>query len=134
MRIAGALLMLAGLGGCYWQTSESLYAPCSAAGSSDWQARVVDMPRPRLVVSGQVTVPTGGYRVTLEPGPVQRLVPPVQQVILRTDPPSASATQALVTHAVQASFELEEGVERVTVRCGDGIIATIPTIARETAD
>jgi hypothetical protein len=134
MRIAGALLVLAGLGGCYWQVPESLYTPCSAIGSRDWQARIVDTPRPRLVVSGQVAVPTGGYRVALQRGPVQRLAPPVQQVVLRTTPPKGSATQAVVTHAVQGTFEPDEGVERVEVRCGDGIVALIPTIEREAAD
>ena len=86
------------------------------------------------MVSGRVSVPTGGYRVALEPGPVQRLEPPVQQVILRTTPPAEGATQAIVTHDVQGVFERVEGVERVAVRCGDGIVALIPTIEREPAD
>jgi hypothetical protein len=31
-------------------------------------------------------------------------------------------------------FEPEDGVERVAIRCGDGIVALIPTIEREAAD
>lgn len=128
------LSLLAGLGGCHDPIRDPVYTRCSAIATSDWQARIVDLPKPGLVVSGRVTLPTGGYRVTLEAGPVQRLAPPVQQVIVRTARVRGGATQAVVTHDVRQTFELEEGVERVVVRCGDGIVALIPTIEREAAD
>jgi hypothetical protein len=133
MRIAGALLVLAGLGGCHEPVRDPFYSRCSAIGSSGWRARLVEGERPRLVVDGAVTVPTGGYRVALEPGPVQALAPPVQQVILRTRPRSGAATQALTSYAVRVALKPEEGVERVAVRCGDGIIALIDSIEREPA-
>jgi hypothetical protein len=137
-----ALALLAGLGGCYKPVPDPYYTPCDAIASSDWEARLVDLPRadrpertqPRLVVRGRVTVPTGGYRVTLEPGPVQRLDPPVQQVILRTAAPPGGATQAATAHAVQAVLAPERGVERVAIRCGDGTLALIPEIGREAND
>jgi hypothetical protein len=42
-----------------------------------------------LVVSGTVVVPTGGFVLSIAPGSLMRLEPPVQQVILRTTPPRA---------------------------------------------
>jgi hypothetical protein len=125
--------LLAGLGGCHDPVRDPIYTRCSAIATGDWKARIVEGPRPgesrpRLAVSGRVTTPTGRYRVELEAGPVERLEPPVQQVILRTTPARRGTIEAAVTHDVQASFELEEGVERVTIRCGDGILALIPKI------
>ena len=135
------LALLAGLGGCHDPVRNPIYTRCSAIATSDWHARIVDLPRdgkagesePRLVVSGRVTLPTGGYRVALVAGPVQRLEPPVRQVILRTTPVRGGATQAVVTHDVQGVFEHEPGVERVSVRCGDGIVGLIQTIEPEAA-
>jgi hypothetical protein len=124
------LALLAGLGGCHDPVRDPIYTRCSAIATGDWHARIVDLRSgPRLVVGGRVTMPTGGYRVELESGPVQRLEPPVQQVILRTTRVGGGATQAVVTHDVQGVFEHEEGVQRVAVRCGDGTVALIPTIA-----
>jgi hypothetical protein len=133
------LALLAGLGGCHDPVRDPIYTRCSAIATSDWQARIVEgarpgESRPRLIVSGRVTTPTGRYRVELEAGPVERLEPPVQQVILRTTPARQGIIDAAVTHDVQASFGIEEGVERVTIRCGDGILALIPTIERGEAD
>jgi hypothetical protein len=129
-----ALALLAGLGGCHDPVRNPIYTRCSAIATGDWQARIVGTSRPRLVVSGRVTMPTGGYRVALIAGPVQQLEPPVQQVILRTTRVRGGATQAVVAHDVQGVFEHEPGVERVSVRCGDGIVGLIPTIEREAAD
>lgn len=136
MRIAAAALsLLAGLAGCHDPIRDPVYTRCSAIATSDWQARIVDLRSgPRLVVDGRVTLPTGGYRVELESGPVQRLEPPVQQVILRTTRLRGGATQAVVTHEVQGVFAHEEGVERVAVRCGDGTVALIATIGAGAVD
>ncbi|HEY0111955.1 MAG TPA: hypothetical protein VGB59_02255 [Allosphingosinicella sp.] len=110
---------------------EPVFSPCRAIASSDWQARIEPRsaegkpPLPWLVVTGKVTVPSGGYTVGLDLGPVIQMEPPVQQVLVRTDPPAEGATQATVTHDVEAVFPAPAGAARVAIRCGDGILAEV---------
>jgi hypothetical protein len=122
------------LGGCFVAVPETVYSPCHASGSAGWRASVETwktshghpLTRRNLVVTGTVTVPTGGYSVRIEPGPVQKIRPRTQQIMVRTTPPQGGATQALVTHNVSGSFKLPKRVERLAIRCGDGILATVP--------
>lgn len=83
---------------------------------------------PRLIVSGQVTVPTGGYRLSLRMGQVAESYPVQVTVYLDATPPSGMATQALVTHDVRGSWPSEERVGSVTVRCGSRVLARIDNI------
>lgn len=107
---------------------------CPILSSADWAAWVNAMPgpdaRPKLIVTGRVTVPTGGYRVTLEQGPLQEIHPPVQQMILRARPPSGGATQALVTHEVRAELPALDRYGSVTIRCGSATLAGITDVQR----
>jgi hypothetical protein len=111
---------------------DPVYSACHAIGSSDWRAWVKPhspaRERPTLVVTGKVTVPTGGYSVSLERGPVQRLDRPVQQILLRTDPPEGIATQAVTLHEVRGEFSAPTGSGPVTIRCGDGTLAIISKV------
>jgi hypothetical protein len=125
-----ALIVAASLGAstaCYVPVPDPVYTPCRIAGSSDWRAEIDESEgqEPRLLVSGKVTVPTGGYALALERGYVQELDPPRQQVMLRTDAPADAATQAEVTEAVSGSFPVAKDLGGVTVRCGDKILAVI---------
>lgn len=81
-----------------------------------------------LIVSGKVQVPTGGYDLAIQPGPLVRLEPPVQQVILRTTPPEGMATQAITEQQVTGSVPFDKRARSVSIRCGDGTIASIPVI------
>ena len=105
---------------------------CPVTESSGWQAHVDAMPgpnsNPRLIVSGQVTVPTGGYRLSLRMGQVAESYPVQVTVYLDATPPSGMATQALVTHNVRGSWPSEERVGSVTVRCGSRVLARIDNI------
>jgi hypothetical protein len=107
---------------------------CPIIGSSDWAAWVKVMPGPNaratLIVTGQVMAPTGGYRVTLQGGPLQEIHPPVQQMILRAQPPSGRATQAVVTHDVRAELPALDGYGSITIRCGNSTLATIAKAER----
>jgi hypothetical protein len=115
---------------------DPLYSPCKAMATRDWSAHVV-AGRPAavvfpeealLVVSGTVQVPTGGYDISIAPGSLVRLEPPVQQVILRTIAPDGMATQAITEQRVTGSVPYDKRAKSVSIRCGDGTIAAIPVI------
>ena len=136
VRLAAAALALALASGCHVEVPEPVYSPCAALASGDWSARIVEGPHPErrdrtvpmLAVSGTVTVPAAGYALSIEPGPLLDLKPPVQQVILRTDAPEDMAAQVLTEERVSGRMRYRTAVKAVSVRCGDGIIAEIDTI------
>ena len=123
--IIGAILALAS--GCAAPIAAVAPGPCPVADAGGWRAFVDVMPgaKQTLNVVGRVTAPTGGYRVWLERGALQEINPPVQEVVLRAQPPTGPATQALVTHDVQASFPAEGRYGAVLVRCGSQILTEI---------
>lgn len=106
---------------------------CPVIRSSGWQAHVDAMPgpntNPRLIVSGRVTVPTGGYQVALRMGQVAESYPVQVTVYLDATPPTGMASQALVTHDVRGNWASEERVGSVTVRCGSRSLARIDNVA-----
>ena len=129
---AAPLLLL--LAGCVVPVPETVYSPCHASGSGGWTAAIqsyqtdhgIPLTRYNLVVSGEVSVPSGGYRVWLEEGPLQEIEPRTRQVLVRTDPPEESATMAIVAHRVRAAFPSGREIGQVAIRCGDGTLAVIP--------
>ena len=105
---------------------------CPIVRSAGWQAHVNAMPgpnrNPRLIVRGDVTVPTGGYSLALQAGPVAESYPVQVTVRLIATPPDGPATQALETREVRGSFRSEERVGSVTVRCGTRVLARISPV------
>lgn len=105
---------------------------CPVVRSSNWHAHVNAMPgpdaRPKLIVTGRVTVPTGGYKVSLRMGQVAESFPVQITVYLDAIPPSGPATQALRTHAVRGSWPSEQQVGAVTIRCGNRSLARISPV------
>ncbi|HVF38222.1 MAG TPA: hypothetical protein VNA29_09815 [Sphingomicrobium sp.] len=105
---------------------------CPITSSSGWHAHVNAMPgpndNPRLIVSGKVTVPTGGYKLSLRMGAVAESYPVQVTVDLDAIPPSGMATQALETRDLRGSWRSEERVGSVTVRCGSRVVARLSNI------
>ena len=122
------------LAGCAVPVPEETFSHCDAAASGSWTAQIesyrtdhgVPLTRYNLVVAGEVTVPSGGYRVWLEEGPLLDIEPRTQQILVRTDPPNEGATMALVAHKVRGAFPAKKNVGEVVVRCGDGTVAVVP--------
>ena len=114
-------------GACVAEPPPDNLRECPIVSSGDWRAWVNAMPgtQRRLLVTGRVTVPTGGYRVRLELGAVQEIHPPIQQVELIAQPPSGGASQAIVTHDVRGEFKALPDDGAVTVRCGSATLAEI---------
>ncbi len=127
-------------GGCLMLpvVDDPVYSSCHALGSSGWSAHVERIPdhhnrpilKPTLIVSGTVTVPSDGYSVSLDLGPVRKLDAPVQQIMVRTEPPRGPAAQMLTNVAVRGAFPALKRYGAVTIRCGDGIMAIIKPVPR----
>jgi hypothetical protein len=105
---------------------------CGIIGSSDWAAWVNAMPgpnaRPTLIVTGKVTVPTGGYRFEWRDMRVMESYPVQVAVELDAIPPAGGATQAVVTHDVRGQWPIDPPVGSLTVRCGGTVLARISPV------
>ena len=105
---------------------------CGIVRSSGWAAWVNAMPgpnaRPTLIVTGKVTVPTGGYRFAWRDMRVMESYPVQVAVELNAIPPDGPATQALVTHDVRGQWPVDPPVGSLTVRCGDMVLARIAPV------
>ena len=108
---------------------------CPIAGSRNWQAWINAMPGPnagpKLMLTGTVTVPTGGYRLEFVPHLQVRESYPAQAVAtLVVFPPDGPATQALETHDLRWEWPVGQQIGSVTVRCGNQTLATISPVQR----
>lgn len=105
---------------------------CGAASASEWTAWVNAMPgpnaRPTLIVTGKVTVPTGGYRIAWHDMRVMESYPVQVAADLDVIPPDGPATQAIVTHDVRGEWPIDPPVGSVTVRCGDTVLARVAPV------
>jgi hypothetical protein len=105
---------------------------CGIIGSSDWAAWVNAMPgpnaQPKLIVTGKVTVPTGGYRFAWRDMRVMESYPVQVAVELDAIPPAGPATQAIVTHDVRGEWAMSPPVGSLTVRCGDMVLVRISPV------
>jgi hypothetical protein len=104
---------------------------CPIVSSSDWAAWVNAMPGeggPKLIVTGEVTVPTGGYSFQWSAPRVAESYPVQTTVELRPIVPTGMATQALATHQVRGQWPSEKRVGSVAVVCGGRQLATISPV------
>ena len=84
--------------------------------------------RATLIVTGKVTVPTGGYRLEWRDMRVMESYPVQVAVDLDAIPPAGPATQALVTHDVRGEWPISPPIGALTVRCGDKVLARIAPV------
>src|SRR5687767_15145091 len=134
------LLLLASalaLGSCAPVAGDTPQGPagpleCGIIRSNDWAAWVNAMPgpnaRPTLIVTGKVTVPTGGYRFEWRDMRVMESYPVQVAVELDAIPPAGGATQAVVTHEVRGQWPISPPVGSLTVRCGGTLLARIAPV------
>ena len=69
---------------------------CPVIESRDWIARVsagTADSGARLLVTGELDLPTPGYTVTLKEGPADRRMPPAQHLLLELTPPDGMVSQ-----------------------------------------
>ena len=105
---------------------------CPIVDSGEWAAWVDAMPgpnsRPRLMVSGKVRVPTGGYRAFFAEMRVAECYPVQIFLDLAVTPPSGPATQAITTIDVRGEWPIAPPVGSVAIRCGQQVIGRIDEI------
>ena len=105
---------------------------CPILGSSDWAAWVNAMPgpgaRPSLIVTGKVTVASGGYRIEWADMRIAESYPVQIFADLRVLPPAGMAAQVVTTHDVRGQWPTEPPVGSFTVRCGDQVLARISPV------
>ncbi|HVM22127.1 MAG TPA: hypothetical protein VM308_02350 [Sphingomicrobium sp.] len=134
-----AFLLAAGfaLAAC---TAKSAHVPppsappsaCPVMWSSEWAAWVNAMPGPAarrtLIVTGKVTVPTGGYRIDWADMRVAKSHPVQIFAELRATPPAGPATDAITTHEVRGEWPMDPPVGSVTIACGGRTLARIAPV------
>jgi hypothetical protein len=105
---------------------------CPITGSSDWNAWINAMPgpnaRPTLIVTGKVTVPTGGYRISWGDFRVAESYPVQIFADLTAVPPAGPATQAITTHDVRGDWPMDQPVGSFTIRCGSRVLARVSPV------
>ncbi|MBA2466434.1 MAG: hypothetical protein H0V46_02365 [Sphingomonas sp.] len=113
-------------------SGDRIQAACPNVVSSDWAAWVNAMPgpnaRPTLIVTGKVTVPTGGYRFAWRDMRVMESYPVQVAVDLQVIPPAGMATQAIVTHDVRGQWPISPPVGSVTISCGGRVLSRIAPV------
>jgi hypothetical protein len=115
------------------QTATDPAAPsCQIVSSSDWQAWVNAMPgpgsRPKLIATGKVVVPTGGYSFRWGEPRIMESYPVQVSVELIPIPPGGMATQALATHEVRGEWPMSPPVGSFAVMCGGKSLARISPV------
>lgn len=109
-------------------------AECPVIESRDWTAWVNKMPGPdidgpQLHVTGTVTLPTPGFTLTYEPGPLDRSMRPVQHINLTYTAPDGMVIQMLSEEEVQISIPaLSAEYRGVTLHCGGEVLAEITEV------
>ena len=131
--LALAASMTASLASCATAPAPPVGAmECGIIGSSDWAAWVNAMPgpnaQPKLIVTGKVTVPTGGYRFAWRDMRVMESYPVQVAVELDAIPPAGPTTQAVVTPDVRGEWAMSPPVGSLTVRCGDMVLVRISPV------
>ena len=105
---------------------------CPIAASSDWAAWLDAMPgpdsRPRLIVTGKVEVPTGGYRFEWTDFRVAESYPIQLFAELRPIPPRGGAIQVVMTHDIRGEWAVEPHVGSVAITCGGTTLARISPV------
>ena len=105
---------------------------CPVVGSSDWKAWVNAMPGPnmqsKLIATGKVTLPTGGYTFRWGAPRVMESYPVQVSVELIPIPPAGPATQALATHDVRGEWPMQPPVGALNVTCGDMVLGRISPV------
>lgn len=104
---------------------------CPIVESRNWHAWIdrVAENEPRLVISGEVDLPTPGYEVEWRSRILDRRQPPAQGLSIFFTPPNGIVAQVITP--TEVSFTMPSPVleyRSVMIYCGDKLLADIPDV------
>ena len=104
---------------------------CPTVESRNWHAWIdgVAENNPRLVISGEVDLPTPGYKVEWQPGILDRSQPPAQRLSISFTPPDGVVTRVITPTEVSYTMpSLLLEYRSVMIYCGDKLLADLPGV------
>ena len=120
------------------ESTDTTSTSCPAIESRNWHAWIdygvsrrhrVAENEPRLVISGEVDLPTPGYKVEWKPGILDRRQPPAQRLSISFIPPDGMVTQVITPTEVSFTMpSLLLEYRSVMIYCGDKLLADIPDV------
>lgn len=104
---------------------------CPTRSSRNWHAWIDRLAEnePRLVISGEVDLPTPGYKVKWRSGILDRRQPPTQRLSISFTPPDDIVAQVITP--TEVSFTMPSPVleyRSVMIYCGDKLLANISEV------
>ena len=104
---------------------------CPVRSSRNWHAWIdrVAENESRLNISGEVDLPTPGYKVEWQPGILDRRNPPAQRISISFIPPEGMTIQVITP--TEVSFTMPSPILKyrsVAIYCGDKLLADIPDV------
>lgn len=135
-RVAAVAFALTALTNCQpidEPADEPPRAACAVIESRAWAAWVNAMPGPgatrELIATGEIVLPTPGFKVSLTAGAADRSATPVQQLILDLTPPSGPVAQVLTTESVRYQGPaISMRYRGVRIMCGGTMLAEITDV------
>ena len=104
---------------------------CPVKSSRNWYAWIdrVAENEPRLVISGEVDLPTPGYKVEWRSGIRDRSQPPAQRLSISFTPPEGTVIQVITPTEVSFTMpSLLLEYSSVMIYCGEKLLAEIPDV------
>ena len=106
---------------------------CKVLESSNWQASVkkIDAGSLSLYITGDVMMPSSGYGIEWNRGPMDRRQPPSLRLILNTIPPTQGVANIQVLTQQNVEFTMDSPVPKyrsIIILCGDKKLAEIQDV------
>jgi hypothetical protein len=110
--------------------TETAVAACPVLDSRNWKAWTApDGDGHKLMIEGEIDLPTPGYALTWRDGPADRAMPPGLRIHLDATPPADLVMQVVTPTPVSYSTKgYGERYRVVTVLCGGEAIAEIADV------
>lgn len=106
---------------------------CPVLASRGWSAWINAMPgpgaKPTLHITGEVDLPTPGFKLELIEGPMDRMMPPGQRFSLAATKPDGMVAQVVTPMPVNYTAEAKsQQYGSITIGCGGKVLAHIENI------
>ena len=107
---------------------------CPVLESRNWHAWIdrATENEPRLNISGEVDLPTPGYKVEIIPGILDRRQPPAQRFSLSFTPPNGIVAQVITS--TQVSYTMPKSFleyRSIMIYCGEKLLVEIPDVTQQ---